>query len=187
MYHLVARGADGRLLFRTWTEGLALWDRLILGVPGILALTVMPDHLHAVHPRDVRLELARVVASFARWRHAHRGESGRVFQPLPEAEWLPNPERRRRTVRYVHLNPCRAHLVPDPLAWPLSTHRDMVGLAVPRVVPVHRDPVDFHRRVSTDPTVSVAGTPLPEGTVGTDDLFGLRDAVSAVTRTPSPT
>lgn len=35
----------------------------------------------------------------------------------------------------MHPNPCRARLVADPLAWPFSTHRDAVGLAVDPVVP----------------------------------------------------
>lgn len=60
-----------------------------------------------------------------RWRNHLEGVSGRLVRPLPPAEAVPEGPKRRRSVRYVHLNPCRARLVADPLAWPLSTHRDV--------------------------------------------------------------
>jgi hypothetical protein len=184
MYHLVARSADGRLLFRTWAEGLALWRRVVRGVPGLVAFTVMPDHLHLLHPDDVRLPLAQILAGYARWRNRARRERGRVFEPLPAAQYLADEDKRRRTVRYVHLNPCRARLVRDPLAWPLSTHRDAVGLAAPPVVRVRRDVAAFHAFVSGDPSVAPAGTPLPVAAARTDDVDAVLAAVSALTRTP---
>jgi hypothetical protein len=184
MFHLVARGADGRLLFRTWREGLALWDRVWRAVPDAAALVLMPDHLHLLHVVDVREALAAAASGFARWRNAARGERGRVFEALPPAEPLVDDDKRRRSHRYVHLNPCRARLVRDPLAWPLGTHRDAVGLAWDPVVRVRPDPERFHAWVSADPSVAVDGTPLPGWTRRTDDLGAVRDAVSAVTRTP---
>lgn len=97
---------------------------------------------------------------------------------------VPDGQKRRRTVRYIHLNPCRDHLVDDPLAWPLSTHLDAVGLvARPRVRRVS-DPVGFHAYVSGDPHASVAGTDLPWGTEGALEAGAIMDAVSVVTRTP---
>lgn len=91
----------------------------------------------------------------------------------------------RRTVRYIHLNPCRAGLVTDPLAWPFSTHRDMTGFAIAPVCSRARDPETFHRWVSSDPSVAVAGSPLPAP--GFEDEFAVDvvlAAVSALTRTP---
>jgi hypothetical protein len=184
MFHLVARSADGRLLFRTWSEGLALWQRVVRRVPGIVAFTVMPDHLHLVHLDDVRQPLAQILAGYARWRNRARGERGRVFEPLPTAQLLTDEDKRRRAVRYVHLNPCRARLVRDPLAWPLSTHRDAVGLAAVPIVRVRRDVAAFHAFVSGDPSVAPGGTPLPVPTARTDDLDAVLAAVSALTRTP---
>lgn len=184
MYHLVARSADGRLLFRTWVEGLALWRRVVRRVPGIVAFAVMPDHLHLVHLHDVRQPLAQVLAGYARWRNRARGERGRVFEPLPAAQRLPDEEHCRRTIRYVHLNPCRARLVRDPLAWPLSTHRDAVGLAAVPAVRQRRDAQAFHAYVSADPAVEPGGTPLPVPTARGCDLDDVVAAVSAVTRTP---
>lgn len=184
MFHLVARGADRRLLFRTWTEGVALWRRVVRAQPGLVALVLMPDHLHLIAPSDSRLALAAALSGFARWRNARRDEAGPVFAPLPPAEPLVDDDKRRRSVRYLHLNPCRARLVRDPLAWPLSTHRDAVGLASPAVIRPHPDPARFHGYVSADPSVAVDGTPLPDWTVSTHDPLAVLHAVSALTRTP---
>jgi hypothetical protein len=78
-----------------------------------------------------------------------------------------------RSARYIHLNPCRAGLAKDPLEWEWSTHRDLVGavanpwLDLARLRELWRNPAQdfarsFHEYVSSDPSVKVAGTPLPE-------------------------
>jgi hypothetical protein len=77
-----------------------------------------------------------------------------------------------RTAVYDVLNPPRAGLVHDPLEWPWSTHRDVVGaVAEPWVsarrlaVAVGREPEGFgawfHRYASRDRSVAIAGTPPP--------------------------
>jgi hypothetical protein len=53
-----------------------------------------------------------------------------VFRRQPRSVGVPEGLMARRTVRYIHLNPCRGELVSRPLAWPWSTHRDRLGLAV---------------------------------------------------------
>jgi len=89
----------------------------------------------------------------------------------------------RILVKYVHLNPCRAEIVSDPLAWPFCTHRDACGLALPQVVPQVQHVAAFHRFVSSDPFVVIGGTSLPEGArIG--EPFAVLEAVSALTRTP---
>ncbi|MCB9683542.1 MAG: hypothetical protein H6735_00715 [Alphaproteobacteria bacterium] len=183
MFHLVARSADGRFLFRTWVEGLALWRRVLRVAPRTVALVVMPDHLHLLHASDNRLELAQALSGYARWRNRARGERGRVFEPLPSAIPIGTGDKRSRAIRYVHLNPCRARLVSDPLAWPLSTHRDALGLALPAAIRAHADPEDFHRYVSSDPSVNVDGTELPKAGEAPDPERVLQ-AISALTRTP---
>ncbi len=94
------------------------------------------------------------------------------------------PGKLRRNERYIHLNPCRARLIDDPLAWPWSTHRDRVGLAWPCAVPTRTDPAAFHRYVSADPSVAVDGTLLPCRLDGgtAEQVYA---AVSALTRSPA--
>lgn len=186
MLHFVARARRGRLLFVDWTEARALWDRTVRGCPGLLALVLMPDHLHLLHELDVRDRLAQAIAACAQWRNRRRGERGPLVERLPAADRALQGDKRARALRYVHLNPCRARLVDDPLSWPFSTHRDAVGLATFPVVPAHPDPTWFHAYVSSDPTVRVDGTELPTWSVATTSAAQVLHAVSASTRTPLP-
>lgn len=162
MFHLVARARPGTLLFRTHVEARALWDIVVRTFPELIALCLMPNHLHLVLPHaDPGGRLADAMRAFARWRNAGRGVTGPVWDEAPGAKELPDASHVRRTVRYVALNPCRGGLVSDPLAWPWSTHRDAVGFALDPVVPVHATPDRHQRFVSADDTVNAAGTPLP--------------------------
>lgn len=182
MFHLVARAQPGTLLFRTSAEANRLWSA-VAAFPGLQAACLMPDHVHLLldHP-DAARGLGGVMSAYARWRNHHRRARGPVWCAAPAPEPIPDAKHLQRTVRYVHLNPCRAGLVRDPLAWPWSTHRDAVGLAVPGCVRARRDPHGFHAYVSGDPSAAVAGTPFPEEQWGWARLVDVADAVLAVRR-----
>ncbi len=182
MFHLVAGSIADRVLFHHWGEARWLWDGILEAIPDPVALALMPDHVHMIHRRDVRERLAAALAGFTRVRNHARKERGPLFAPLPPAEELVTADKISRQIRYVHLNPCRDHLVGDPLTWPFSTHRDACGLAVPRVVPRVNDPDRFHRHVSSDPDCRVDGTDLPAWTGQVCTPHDVLRAVSAVTR-----
>jgi hypothetical protein len=77
-------------------------------------------------------------------------------------------------------------MVNDPLAWPFSTHRDAVGLAVEPVRAAAADPHALHHFVSGDPSVRVEGTELPVERLWRSAgprVEEVRAAVSARTRT----
>lgn len=187
MVHIVLKAREGKLLFHSWYEAAELWWRLCEAFPAVVAMVLMPDHVHIVLPSDQRTQLGKVASGYARWRNHRRGETGAVFAPQPRAEPIADNLHLQRTVRYIHLNPCRARLVDDPLEWPFSTHRDAVGLAWPAVRRVERDPVWFHAYVSGDPTVSVEGTELPCGSGRLVSPEEAIDATSAVMRIPRST
>jgi hypothetical protein len=184
MLHFSPRAVPGRLLFRDWTEGRALFTRVVRACPGLLALAVLPDHFHLLHEGDVRLRLAAALASHAQWLNHRRGRTGPLFRPLQAPDRALYAEKRSRSLRYVHLNPCRARLCDDPLGWPLSTHRDAVGLAAFPVIEPHPDPQWFHEYVSSDPTVAVDGTELPSLRVAIPTPAQVLHATSAVCRAP---
>ncbi len=130
----------------------------------------MANHLHLIAVvrglDQARVRLARAVAA------AVRGHGRWTWERIPQPALLDTTKAIRRDVRYVLLNPCRARLVDDPLAWPWSTHRDLVGAvtdpwvdeAILAEVLHEREnglARRFHRYVSSDRHVQVDGTPYP--------------------------
>ncbi len=171
--HLVAHTLLGVRPFAEAAVAWDLWTSLRRGAPDAVAACLMPDHLHQLEHTDdpdaARRRLALRLAAFAR-----KLGYTRLWDRLPDAEIVPDLKHLMRVVRYVHLNPCRDHLVGDPLCWPWSTHRAAVGAELePWITPaqlaarLHRREQGFaewfHGYVSKDATVHVAGTPLPVG------------------------
>lgn len=187
MFHTAWHAVPETDLFTDWTEARALWLRIVGRVPGLVALFLMPNHLHLLTRQAVSEELHQAGAAFAQWRNRRRGEAGPVWLPASTEE-VRGKDKQRRSVRYVHLQACRARLQRDPLSWPFSTHRDAVGLALEPVIREASDPFGFHRYVSSDPTAVPAGSELPQAPGGV--LRGERgvalvgDAVSALMRLP---
>jgi hypothetical protein len=128
-FHLVARALPGQAPL---AEDAAAWwmlHALRRAWPDALAACVMPSHLHllldCVSPSLERAQLARVVGAFS--RHVRQA---RIWRPVETPRPVSDYAHLQRTVRYVHLNPCRSELVDDPLKWPYSTHRGIVGAIV---------------------------------------------------------
>lgn len=155
------------------TLAAELWARLEAAFPDALGSTLMPDHVHLVTPAgdagEACRQLARVASAFARSGVV----AGRVrFEPASSRGTFEGADKTSRQLRYLALNPSRARLVTDPLAWPWSTHRDLMGAVVDpwvtaeRVAAVTRSSPcgfreRFHAYVSGDPSTAVAGTPPP--------------------------
>jgi hypothetical protein len=182
MHHHVARAVPGSLLFLTWSEASVLWTFLVDGVSNLDALVLMPDHVHLLTTVDNRRSFGVALRSYARWRNAARGERGPVWSPIPASQEVASNEKERRSERYVHLNPCRAGLVGDPLEWPFSTYREAVGLAIDPVRRPDVDPAATHAYTSSDPSVSTRGTLLPTTQVATPTLAEVFDAVGGLCR-----
>ena len=163
MKHFAVSACSGTLLFQTWEEGAWLWHRLVEELPGVLAMCVMPDHVHVLHDRDVAVPLAGVMRAYARWRNHRRGERGPVWRHGGRPAEVRGRLKRWRNEKYVHLNPCRAGLVRDPLAWPLSTYRDAVGLALRPARARAPDVHEYHRKTCADDHVDAGELPLGWG------------------------
>jgi len=186
MLHHVVHTRRRLLLFQTWEEGTHLWHTLVGALPGLQALCLMPDHVHLLHPQDVRRALGHAMSGYTRWRNARRGRQGPLLRASPTVEEVAGASKRRRSLRYVHLNPCRAGMVDDPVAWPLSTHLDALGLTLPAARPAVPDRHRFHGYVSGDPHVNVGGTAVPAPGLAPYPVERVLDAVSVATRTPIP-
>jgi hypothetical protein len=184
MYHYVAHSVPGTLLFHDLVEMRDCWRQIVAAMPGPHSAALMPNHLHLLH-RELRREaFLHALGSFAQERNARRGNSGPVFErPIPDAVHRATRDKQQRDEKYIVLNPTRARLCKDPLAWAFSTHRDAVGFSLDPVRRRVADPHEHHRRISTDESVSVQGTPFPSALLREPTLDDIADAVSALTRT----
>ncbi len=123
MQHIVAHTVPPHWLIHDWHEAAELWRRLQRLGP-LRAAVIMPDHVHLVLRSVHWPSWLGCLSGYARWRNHRRDEHGRcVWLPAPPAQAIQSHQHLQTTIRYVHLNPCRAKLVSDPLAWPFSTHR----------------------------------------------------------------
>lgn len=204
--HFVAHARPGHAPLCDEESARWLWRRLRAAFPLALAVVLMLDHLHmvarAADAREARRRLAAILGAMAR-----RVGVGELWLPVAEPEPLCTRDKLWRAVRYVALNPCRpakvggasVRLASDPLVWPWSTHRDVVGAVVDPWVDAKRlasalaaSPHDFVRRyhgyVSSDPHVHVHGTPLPEpaapSALPVRHLADIQRAACAATRQP---
>ena len=123
--HVVAHAISGMLALDAEAADW-LWLKLREAFPVVFAACLMPEHVHMLIPPEsapnLAARLGRVLGGFSR----HVGLS-RYWAPVTDPTVVPNLLHLRRTVRYIHMNPCRDDLVEDPLCWPWSTHRDVVG------------------------------------------------------------
>ncbi len=168
-FHFVARARHGLSPYQDVQACRWAWKRLRVNFPEVLAAVLMPNHLHLIcsttEPADQSSRLTRMLAMSC------RGDDSGIWE-VGKPQGIPDPLHLARQVRYVVLNPCRARLCGDPLEWPWSTHRGVVGAIVDPWVPAirlaralekegERFRERHHAYVSGDPSVSSKGSPFP--------------------------
>ena len=145
--------ADPSTCERTWRVLRRRWPR-------VLSACLMGNHLHVlVEGVDPAEESAWLLRALRRMR----GWPGATVEASPAQGRV----KLRRDLRYIALNPCRAGLARDPLAWLWSTHRELFGAVVEpwvdrdRILQLEGSLEAHHAYVSSDPSVDVSGTPPP--------------------------
>lgn len=177
--HLAARTTPGHAPFETIAAATWTWDRLRAGFPTALGAVLMPNHVHLVvdvaDVADARSRFARSLGHLGRWWAPGRC----VWERVQPGKVIAPGQPLHRELRYVALNPTRARLCRDPLAWPWTTHRDVMGAVVDPWVRVERlalalrSPAaelrkTWHRYVSSDPSVATDGSAMPIPAAPTD-------------------
>ena len=170
LIHVVAHALRGQRPLADPETAWWLWWRLRAGFPLALSACILPEHFHLLteeaNPNAAKIRLGGILSGLT------RKASKRVFEPVPEPEEVANGLHLERLVRYVHLNPCRAKLTRDPLSWPWSTHRGLLGAELNPWVseqtlgkvlgrPSRGLGTWLHGYVSGDPSVDVSATPPP--------------------------
>jgi REP element-mobilizing transposase RayT len=166
-YHAVARTRHQSVPFKDLNSARKFWNLIGNHFPSASAVCIMPNHLHLItqgEPKEISDQLQMTLHLTSKSLLLGSG----VFEAVPTPRLIPDQHQLLRQIRYVHLNPCRAKLVTDPLSWEFSTHRDALGLRYVGKEKVRKlvhqlgfTSAGFHKYVSSDPTVNVQGTSVP--------------------------
>lgn len=130
LYHVIARGNQQQLTFRTELDYHAYLIRLAgyqkrYSVE-LYAYCLMPNHVHLLlQPSEMPLAkfMQGLQQSYTQWFNRIHGTSGHLFQGRYKAIVCDRDEYLVTLVRYIHLNPVRARLVEDPELYRHSGHR----------------------------------------------------------------
>jgi REP element-mobilizing transposase RayT len=140
IFHLAARGSDGRFLFVGDSDREDFLDRLAAICErfelGLLSYVLMGSHYHAlVRIRDARLPIAlqRLHTEYARWYNRRHNRSAHLFRAHAMTREITSDRQLVAACRYLALNPVAASLVESPFDWPWSSARAHAGLEKPRV------------------------------------------------------
>lgn len=134
-YHVVLRGNHREALFGSPTDRQVLdeivADALAHFSSRIHAYCWMTNHLHAllqIADRPLGKIMQRIAQRYARYRHKALRTSGHLFERRYKAKLVDVDAYFLALLRYIHLNPVKAHLVTDPADYPWSSHRAFLGL-----------------------------------------------------------
>ena len=135
VYHVTARGNRHAPIFlddadrARFVRALARTaDRLGWSC---LAWCLMTTHYHllVLTPEpNLSAGMHRLNGDHAQYFNVRHGLDGHVFQGRFHSESVLTDSHLLSTVRYVAMNPVKAGLASDPLAWPWSSHRALLGL-----------------------------------------------------------
>ncbi len=137
LHHIIARGIERRKIFKDNTDRSDFLDRLgkVLSETGTecFAWALIPNHFHillrtgAVPVANVMLRLLTGYAVAFNLRHKR---SGHLFQNRYKSVLCQEDTYLSELVRYIHLNPIRAGLVPNISElekYPFSGHAVIMG------------------------------------------------------------
>ena len=133
-YHVILRGNHREPLFGA-DRDRAYLNAVVGDVVArfglrILAYCWMTNHLHlAVRVGDVPLAqpMQRLAMRYSRHIHRDVGQVGHLFERRYRAILVDADSYLKSLVRYIHLNPVVAGMVPEPMAYRWSSHRDYLG------------------------------------------------------------
>lgn len=129
-YHVTLRGNHRASIFDEagdrdrWEDLLA--EALARTGAAVHAYCWMTNHVHlVVQVGDAPLEglVRRLASSYSRWYQRRIPTTGHLFERRYRAQLIRSDAYLLASTRYIHYNPVRARLAPDPGAYPWSSHR----------------------------------------------------------------
>lgn len=133
-YHVTLRGNHRQRIFFTPGDR-RLFERITAEVlerfPARLhAFCLMSNHVHLViqvGEMPLGRLILRIAGRYARMVQARLGTTGHLFEKRYHAVLVDADAHLLELLRYVHLNPVRAHLVAHPSDYPWSSHHAYLG------------------------------------------------------------
>jgi REP element-mobilizing transposase RayT len=123
-YHCINRGNQCKQLFFSDEDYLFMLDRMAYCTEKfgalIHAFCLMPNHFHLLlQVQDIPLSsiMRSALTSFAKYFNRLHRKVGHVFQGRYRAILCQKETYLMELVRYIHLNPVRAHLANSPQQW----------------------------------------------------------------------
>lgn len=140
-YHVIARGNNKQKTFadnedyRFFLERLNFYKERFKFI--LYAYVLMPNHIHLlVETGDVPLSKIMQSLQFTytqKFNYRHK-KMGHLFQGRYKAILCQKENYLLELIRYIVLNPVRAHLVTKPTDWPWSSYYDLIRLKDEHVV-----------------------------------------------------
>lgn len=134
VYHVMVRGNGGQDIFFEKGDRSHFYLLLQQGLERyghrIHGFCCMPNHIHLVMQVQ-NIPLSQIMQNlsfrYTRWINTQQARRGHLFQGRYKAILVDADQYLLQLIRYIHLNPVRAGLVNDPVAYAWSSHRAYVG------------------------------------------------------------
>ncbi len=134
VYHVVLRGNDGQNVFFSQADRGRFYQLLDEGVKRfghrIHAFCLMTNHIHLaiqVGPIPLSRIIQNLSFRYTRYINHRKKRIGHLFQGRYKAILINADSHLLELVRYIHLNPVRAGIEKDPLAYRWSGHKSYLG------------------------------------------------------------
>jgi REP element-mobilizing transposase RayT len=149
LYHVIARGNDRQDVFHSPDDHKKFLSLLArqkeLTSFYLYAYCLMTNHFHLLIERQaetVGKVMQRVLTGYSQYYNRKYKHIGHVFQGRHKSILCQSDRYLAELVRYIHLNPLRAHMVELAEDYPCSSQRAYLGLEPDGIVDV--DPVLRH-------------------------------------------
>jgi putative transposase len=137
LHHIIVRGIEGRKVFRDDADRENFLDRLVDLLPKTrtrcFAWALLPNHAHLLLQTGLSPIVSlmrRLLTGYAVSFNLKYRRHGHLFQNRYKSILCQEDVYLKELVRYIHLNPLRAGLVPDLKSldgYPWAGHSDLMG------------------------------------------------------------
>jgi REP element-mobilizing transposase RayT len=142
LHHVMGRGLDRQVIFRDHSDRDDFVRRLAglaeAGAWTVYAWALLPNHFHLLvrtSTRPLARSMRSLLSGYAGAFNRHHRRTGHLFQNRYKSIVVEDDPYLLELVRYLHLNPLRAGIVPDLRALARYTYAGHAALCGSRAIP----------------------------------------------------